>query len=98
MIMTVLVCTGVWISEALGIESSAIDFDRGVIKIVQKSYGKNVGETKSESSHVEDYPMHQFLAAELQNWKESSEPVNGWVFGSMLTGHPFHGSTMCADP
>jgi integrase len=68
-----------------------------VISILRSSDGPHVGHTKSEESEQEDYPMHRVLAEALTTWKKQFVPIEGWVFGSALTGRPFHASTMRAD-
>jgi integrase len=99
MMIRVAVCTGIRVSEILGLRWDDIDFHNSVIAIRRSVDGKHEGETKSEDSHTEDYPMHGVLSEALKAWKQHAEyvPVNGWVFGSALTGRPFHASTMQAD-
>jgi integrase len=93
----VAVCTGMRVSEVLGLRWEDVGFERSVISIVRRADGKNVGRTKSEESEREDYPMHKKLADALHSWRETKEPIKGWVFGSAITERPFHASTMLAD-
>lgn len=96
-IVLVLVSTGMRISEVLGLRWEDFDFAGGTIWIRRRADGNNIRETKTEESEQESYPMHAVLAAALKAWRKEQEPVKGWVFGCVLTGRPFHASTMLAD-
>lgn len=93
----VAVCTGMRVSEVLGLRWEDVDFSRGTISILRRADGKHVGQTKSEESEHEDYPMSPQLSQALKEWSTANEVINGWVFGSAITGRPFHASTMQAD-
>jgi integrase len=93
----VAVCTGMRVSEVLGLRWEDINFKAGAISILRRVDGAHVGQTKSEESEQEDYPMHPLLASALRAWEKAEEPIEGWVFGSAITGRPFHASTLLAD-
>jgi integrase len=52
----VAVCTGMRVSEVLGLRWEDVSFERSVISMVRRAEGKNVGRTKSDASEREDYP------------------------------------------
>lgn len=90
----VAVCTGMRVSEILGLRWEDIDFQNGFISILRRADGNNISHTKSEESECEKYPMHAILGAALKQWRKAQEPINGWLFGSALTGRPFHCRTL----
>lgn len=97
MMVRVAACTGMRISEVLGLKWEDVNFIRSTISIRRSSIGKHTGETKSEDSQVDSYPMHPTLSNALAEWKKESKPLNGWVFESIQTGRPFHASTLRMD-
>lgn len=96
-IVIVLVCTGMRISEALGLRWDDIDYRNHTIWIRRRADGAHIGDTKTDESEVSDYPMHAPLADALKAWAKEQTPVEGWVFGSELTKRPFHASTLAYD-
>jgi integrase len=97
MIVCIAVCTGMRISEILGLKWGDIDFYGKTIRIVRIMDGKYENLTKSEESQVEEYPLHDLVLSRLTGWKETNEKLGDWVFTSPITARPFHQSTLCAD-
>ena len=93
----VAVCTGMRISEILGLRWDDIDFSKGTIAILRRADGKHLGQTKSQESEHDSYPMHPFLAEALRKWREQQEPIEGWLFGSAITNRPFHAKTLLTN-
>lgn len=96
MMIRIAACTGMRISEILGLQWTDVNFESGVIAIVRSADCQHIGMTKTADSETESYPMHPLLSEALQAWKRHPEyiPINGWVFGSALTGRPFHASSL----
>jgi integrase len=97
MIICIAVCTGMRISEILGLKWGDIDFKGKSLKIIRTMDGKHEGDPKTEESKVEEYPLHDLLLSRLDKWKKANEEFGEWVFTSAITGRPFHQSTLCAD-
>lgn len=93
-IIMIAACTGMRISEILGLRWDDIDFANGFIAILRRADGNNIAQTKSPESEQEKYPMHPILAGALKEWRKAAEPIEGWLFGSALTGRPFHARSL----
>lgn len=93
----VAVCTGMRISEILGLRWEDVNFENKTISILRRADGNHIGQTKSVESEHDSYPMHAVLAAALRNWKASREAIEGWVFGSTSTNRPFHAKTLLTN-
>lgn len=87
---------GLRASEILGLRWEDIDFNRMVLSIRRSHVGKEVGETKTEDSEQE-LPIHEDLAEVLHAWREKSIPVNGWLFGNIITSRPFWRDSLQTD-
>jgi len=87
---------GLRISEVLGLKWKDIDFAEETITIQRSSVGQHVDETKTPESFA-TLPMHQELAAVIEQWRKDEKPINGWVFGSIITGRPYWQGTLQQD-
>lgn len=87
---------GLRISEVLGLRWEDVDFDGCVVSIERSAVGKDLGDTKTLGSRSV-LPLHEYIVNTLKVWQKSSEPINGWVFGSIATGRPFHRDSLQAD-
>lgn len=90
---------GLRASEILGLRWEDIDVDeegKPVIRIRRSHVGKDVDDTKTEESEQE-LPIHEDLGLVLEAWRESSVPVNGWMFGNIVTGRPFWRDSLQVD-
>ena len=93
---------GLRASEILGLRWEDIDFDRLVLNIRRSHVGKHVDDTKTEESEQE-LPIHEDLAGILEAWREEQTidevhtPVNGWLFGNLITGRPFWRDSLQTD-
>lgn len=87
---------GLRISEILGLRWDDINFNGKVVTIERSSVGKHLGDAKTETSRSV-MPLHDYLVVTLLKWREDSPEVNGWVFGNLLTGRPFHRDSLQAD-
>lgn len=96
MMVKLCVFLGLRISEVLALRWENIDFDGRVIHIMSSAVGKHIDETKTANSDAV-LPCHQFLIDALKAWKESTPVVKGWVFGSVITGRPFHRDSLQTD-
>lgn len=94
---TVAMMTGGAISRVLGLRwDDPVDFERRIIHFSRSIVGKHI-DAISEYDPENNVPMPDFLAQVLKNWKASQKIVNGWLFGSMITGRPFHAMTLQGD-
>jgi integrase len=72
------------------------------MSIHRSQVGQHTGDTKTEGSE-EELPIHEDLYAILEAWRDEQTidsvhtPVNGWLFGNILTGRPFWGGTLQQD-
>ncbi len=85
---------GLRVSEILGLRWEDFDMERRVMSIHRSQVGKDTGDTKTEGSE-EELPIHEDLFEVLEAWREEQTidgvhtPVNGWLFGNILTGRPY---------
>ncbi|MBS1822289.1 MAG: tyrosine-type recombinase/integrase [Acidobacteria bacterium] len=49
--------------------------------------------TKTDASE-DELPLHPELVEVLRGWKEAEASVEGWLFGNIGTGMPYHADTM----
>lgn len=94
---------GLRASEILGLRwGDDFDMERRTMRIQRSQVGKHTGDTKTEGSE-EELPIHEDLFAILEAWREEQTidgvhtPINGWLFGSILTGRPFWRGTLQQD-
>jgi integrase len=83
LLLLLAACTGVRVSEALGLQWSDMDHARNCIHIRRAWTGGKVGATKTKASRS-TVPMHALLAEQLQAWHRET-PYNGladWIFAS----------------
>ena len=52
-----------------------------------------VEDTKTEASE-DELPLHSEMVRVLREWREAEPPVNGWLFGNLDTGKPYHSDTI----
>ena len=88
MIVILAMSLGLRVSEILGLRWTDIDFDAKTVAIRRSVVNRNVEETKTAAS-AQVLPLHDDLARELKAWKDSREVIEGWVFGSPVTGVPY---------
>lgn len=93
---TVAMFLGLRISEILSLRWTDIDFEAETIRVERSIVGRDLEGTKSDASEA-TMPLHPHLAIILKAWSEASEVVNGWVFGSVVTGRPFHRDSLQSD-
>jgi integrase len=73
--------------------------DRRILRIQRSHVGKHTGYTKTEGSE-EELPLHEDLYGVIEAWRtEQTEdgeqpPVDGWLFGNLITGRPFWRGTL----
>jgi integrase len=83
LLLLVTACTGLRVSEALGLQWGDIDFKRQCIHIRRAWTGGKVGPTKTKASR-RTAPMHELLAKHLLAWQRET-PYSGtsdWIFAS----------------
>jgi integrase len=98
MIMIAMIL-GLRASEILGLRWDDVGTDatgEPVLHIRRSHVGKHVDDTKTEESEQE-LPIHDDLRLVLEAWREESEPVNGWMFGNIITGRPFWRDSLQSD-
>lgn len=81
--------TGLRVSEILGLKWEDVDLRGHLFQIRRSVVGRHEDQPKSEASEAE-VPITPELASVLKGWRKAERPVNGWLFGSELTGRPFH--------
>ncbi len=93
---------GLRASEILGLRWEDFNMDRRIMRIDRSQVGKHTGDTKTEGSK-EELPIHPDLYAVLETWREEQTidgvhtPVNGWLFGNLITGRPFWRGSLQKD-
>jgi integrase len=93
---------GLRASEILGLRWEDFDMECRVMSIHRSQVGQHTGDTKTEGSE-EELPIHEDLYAVLEAWKAQQTidgvhtPVNGWLFGNLITGRPFWRGTQQQD-
>jgi hypothetical protein len=69
------------------------EFCSTTLTIQRSSVGKYEGETKTLAS-AGVLPLHNVLVQELEAWKATKQSVNGWLFGNIDTGRPYHADSL----
>lgn len=93
---------GLRASEILGLRWQDFDMEARVMSIHRSQVGQHTGDTKTEGSE-EELPIHPDLYDVLELWREEQTidgvhtPINGWLFGSLITGRPFWRGTLQKD-
>jgi integrase len=88
--------TGMRISEILGLQWKDIDFEQATLTIQRSVVGRFEDETKTLAS-ASVLPLHGMLIEELQAWQAREKDVNGWLFGNIDTGRPYHADSLRKD-
>lgn len=91
--VTLAMCLGLRVSEILGLRWEDVDLENGKLQIRRSVVGGHVESTKTEASE-DELPLHPQLLEVLRDWRKAEEPVNGWLFGNLDTGKPYHADTM----
>lgn len=87
---------GMRISEVLALRWEDINFEKLEISICRSFVEGYIDATKSEESQTK-LPIDNDIAAILKAWKLYTAPIEGWVFGSAVTGRPFWAGTLQQD-
>jgi integrase len=87
-------CTGLRISEVLGLRWHAVDFER-LVMVVKEGYARSqVTKLKSEYSE-DELPLDPDVATILLEWKRlCPESTGDWVFPSPRTTKPYDSSSL----
>lgn len=88
--------TGMRISEILGLRWKNIDFEQATLTIERSVVGKYEDEVKTLAS-ASVLPLHELLIQELRAWQAREQNVNGWLFGNIDTGRPYHATSLRQD-
>jgi len=88
--------TALRISEILGLRWRDIDFEQATLMIQRSVVGKYEDETKTLAS-ASVLPLHELLVQELRAWQARGQNVNGWLFGNIDTGRPYHRVSLQKD-
>jgi integrase len=91
--VTLAMCLGLRISEILGLRWEDVDLEGGKLQIRRSVVGGRAENTKTDASE-DELPLHPQLVQVLREWLEAEKPVEGWLFGNLDTGKPFHADTM----
>ncbi len=91
--VTLAMCLGLRISEILGLQWEDVDLETGKLQIRRSVVNGHVESTKTLASE-DELPLHPELVRVLQAWQEAEKPINGWLFGNIDTGKPYHADTM----
>jgi integrase len=91
--VTLAMCLGLRVSEILGLRWEDVDLEAGSLQVRRSVVNGHVEDTKTEASE-DELPLHPELAEVLREWREAEKPVNGWLFGNLDTGKPYHADTM----
>jgi len=91
--VTLAMCLGLRVSEILGLRWEDVDLENAKLQIRRSVVNGHVEATKTDASE-DELPLHPQLVAILQSWREAEPPVNGWLFGNLDTGKPYHADTM----
>lgn len=94
--MTIALFLGMRISEILALRWDDIDLENGKIDISHSVVGRHLEGTKTDASES-SLPLHPQLVLIIKAWAEAMPVVKGWVFGSVVTGRPFHRDSLQAD-
>lgn len=92
----IAMCTGLRVSEILGLRWSDFDFEEFTVHVQRSVVGKHQDSPKTEASE-EVLPLHEALVDQIAYWRDLQPEVDGWVFGNILTGRPYHRDSLLAD-
>lgn len=83
-------CTGLRISEILGLQWQDIDFDAATMQICRGVVNGRVSPAKTEYSQ-DDLPLHPGVADALLAWRSQAPATpNNWIFPNPKTLKPYH--------
>jgi integrase len=87
-------CTGLRISEVLGLRWRSVDFER-LVMVVKEGYARSqVTRLKSECSQ-DELPLDPEVATILMKWKHLCPDTHGdWVFPSPQTNKPYDSGSL----
>ncbi len=91
----VAMCLGLRASELLGLQWQDIDLLNGMVNIRRSVVGCHEDDTKTEESEA-TLPLHPHLIDVLTAWRAYQPVIGDWVFGSPVTGMPFHRDSLAA--
>ena len=91
--VTLAMCLGLRVSEILGLRWEDVDLENGKLQIRRSVVNGHVENTKTDASE-DELPLHPELVTVLREWRKAETPVNGWLFGNLDTGKPYHADTM----
>jgi len=87
-------CTGLRISEILGLRWTSIDFEHLIMEVKEGYARSQVTELKSEASR-DELPLDPDVATVLLEWRRlCPETKEGWVFPSPRTNKPYDSSSL----
>jgi integrase len=93
-VMVILaMCLGLRVSEILGLRWEDVGLEAGSLQVRRSVVNGHVEETKTEASE-DELPLHPELVKVLREWRDAEMPLNGWLFGNLDTGKPYHADTM----
>jgi integrase len=91
--VTLAMCLGLRVSEILGLRWEDVEWKHGKLHVRRSVVSGHVEDTKTEASE-DELPLHPELLRVLAEWQKREIPVNGWMFGNLDTGLPYHADTM----
>ncbi len=91
--VTLAMCLGLRVSEILGLRWEDVELEGATLQVRRSVVNGHVEDTKTLASE-DELPLHPDLANVLRQWREAELPVNGWLFGNIDTGKPYHADTM----
>jgi integrase len=91
--VTLAMCLGLRVSEILGLRWEDVDLENAKLQIRRSVVNGHVENTKTLASE-DELPLHPELVRVLREWQAAEQPVNGWLFGNLDTGKPYHTDTM----
>ncbi|HVB55506.1 MAG TPA: site-specific integrase [Candidatus Acidoferrales bacterium] len=91
--VTLAMCLGLRVSEILGLRWEDVDQEGATLQVRRSVVNGHVEDTKTLASE-DELPLHPDLVSVLRQWREAELPVNGWLFGNIDTGKPYHADTM----
>jgi integrase len=91
--VTLAMCLGLRVSEILGLRWEDVDPEGATLQVRRSVVNGHVWDTKTLASE-DELPLYPDLVSVLRQWREAELPVNGWLFGNIDTGKPYHADTM----
>jgi len=91
--VTLAMCLGLRVSEILGLRWEDVDLEGATLQVRRSVVNSHVEATKTEASE-DELPLHPDLVEVLREWRDAEPSVNGWLFGNIDTGKPYHADTM----